>query len=395
MEENENVEEVQSVETAEEQVEQPQDEQPQEEVVEQESPVSYKDDGTIVLDMNKVNELEDAVQEQNTDEVPVRDESGASEEIREENVEATNEEVAEQSVQEEVSNTVDVANAAIDKAEATGQALPENIQKLVDFVNDTGGSVEDYVKLNRDYKEMDNQTALQEYYERTKPHLTREEVNFLMEDSFSYDEEVDDEKEIKRKKLALKEQVAEAKTYLDGEKSKYYDEIKAKPVVNDEYQKAMDFFNRYNEEAEQNQRVTEERSKYFEERTDDVFNNEFKGFEYEVGDQKFRVNVRDAAKTKESQSDLNNFINTHLDDEGKIKDAANYHKSIYTAMNPDVIARHFYEQGKADALKSSVAETKNIDMSPRSSHGEVEAGGIKVRALDLDTTPSFKFKKRK
>ena len=242
---------------------------------------------------------------------------------------------------------------------------------------------------------MDNQTALQEYYERTKPHLTREEVNFLMEDSFSYDEEVDDEKEIRRKKLALKEQVAEAKTYLDGEKSKYYDEIKAKPVVNDEYQKAMDFFNRYNEEAEQNQRVTEERSKYFEEKTDDVFNNEFKGFEYEVGDQKFRVNVRDAAQTKESQSDLNNFINTHLDDEGKIKDAANYHKSIYTAMNPDVVARHFYEQGKADALKSSVAETKNIDMSPRSSHGEIEAGGIKVRALDLDTTPSFKFKKRK
>jgi len=383
MEENENVEEVQNTESTEEQV------------VEQESPVSYKEDGTVVLDMNKLKEIENAVQEQDTNEVPVRDESGASKEVREENVEATNEEVAEQSIQQEVSNTVEAANEALEKVEQTGQALPENIQKLVDFVNDTGGSVEDYVKLNRDYEEMDNQTALQEYYERTKPHLSREEVNFLMEDNFSYDEEVDDEKEIRRKKLALKEQVAEAKTYLDGQKSKYYDEIKAKPVVNDEYQKAMDFFNRYNEEAEQNQRVTEERSKYFEEKTDDVFNNEFKGFEYEVGDQRFRVNVRDAAQTKESQSDLNNFINTHLDGEGKIKDAANYHKSIYTAMNPDVIARHFYEQGKADALKSSVAETKNIDMSPRSSYGEVEAGGIKVRALDLDTSPSFKFKKRK
>ena len=383
MEENENVEEVQNTESTEEQV------------VEQESPVSYKEDGTVVLDMNKLKEIENAVQEQDTNEVPVRDESGTSQEVREENVEATNEEVAEQSIQQEVSNTVEAANEALEKVEQTGQALPENIQKLVDFVNDTGGSVEDYVKLNRDYEEMDNQTALQEYYERTKPHLSREEVNFLMEDNFSYDEEVDDEKEIKRKKLALKEQVAEAKTYLGGEKSKYYDEIKAKPIVNDEYQKAMDFFNRYNEEAEQNQRVTEERSKYFEERTDDVFNNEFKGFEYEVGDQRFRVNVRDAAQTKESQSDLNNFINTHLDNEGKIKDAANYHKSIYTAMNPDVIARHFYEQGKADALKSSVAETKNIDMSPRSSHGEIEAGGVKVRALDLDTTPSFKFKKRK
>ena len=350
MEKNENVEEVQNTESTEEQV------------VEQESPVSYKEDGTVVLDMNKLKEIENAVQEQDTNEVPVRDESGASQEVREENVEAANEEVAEQSIQQEVNNTVEAANEALEKVEQSGKALPENIQKLVDFVNDSGGSVEDYVKLNRDYKEMDNQTALQEYYERTKPHLSREEVNFLMEDNFSYDEEVDDEKEIKRKKLALKEQVAEAKTYLDGQKSKYYDEIKATPAVNDEYQKAMDFFNRYNEEAEQNQRVTEERSKYFEEKTDDVFNNEFKGFEYEVGDQRFRVNVRDAAQTKESQSDLNNFINTHLDNEGKIKDAANYHKSIYTAMNPDVIARHFYEQGKADALKSSVAETKNIDV---------------------------------
>ena len=250
MEENENVEEVQNTESTEEQV------------VEQESPVSYKEDGTVVLDINKLKEIENAVQEQDTIEIPDPDAAGPTEEVREENVQAANEEVAEQSVQQEVNETVDAANEALEKVEQTGQALPENIQKLVDFVNDTGGSVEDYVKLNRDYKEMDNQTALVEYYERTKPHLTREEVNFLMEDQFSFDEEIDDEKQVRRKKLALKEQVAEAKTYLDREKSKYYDEIKAKPVVNNEYQKAMDFFNRYNEEAEQNQRVTEERSKY-------------------------------------------------------------------------------------------------------------------------------------
>ena len=390
MEENENVEEVQKTESTEEQVE-----QPQEEIVEEESAVSYKDDGTIVLDMNKINELENAVQEQDTNEVSVRDESGASEEVREENVEATNEKVAEQSIKQEVSNTVEAANQALEKVEQTGQALPENIQKLVDFVNETGGSVEDYVKLNRNYDDMDNQTALQEYYKNTKPHLSREEIDFLMEDQFSYDEEVDDEKNIKRKKLALKEQVAEAKAYLDGQKSKYYDEIKATPVVNDEYQKAMDFFNRYNEEAEQNQRVTEERSKYFEEKTNEVFNDKFEGFEYEVGDQRFRVNVRDAAKIRDVQSDLNNFIESHLDETGKIKNASDYHRSIYTAMNPDVIARHFYEQGQADALKQSVAQSKNIDMAPRSAHGEVEAGGIKVRALDIDTTPSFKFKKRK
>ena len=204
MEENENIEEVQGVEPNEEQVEQLQEEQPQEEIVEQESPVSYKEDGTIVLDMNKINELENAVQEQNTDEVPVRDESGVSEEVREENVEATNEEVAEQSVQEEVNDTVEAANEAIGQSAATGQALPENIQKLVDFINETGGSVEDYVKLNRNYDEMDNLTALNEYYRSTKPHLDEEERQFLMDENFSFDEEVDEEKEISLKRAGCR-----------------------------------------------------------------------------------------------------------------------------------------------------------------------------------------------
>ena len=383
MEENENVEEVQGTESTEEQV------------VEQESPVSYKDDGTIVLDMNKVNELENAVQEQNTDEVPVRDEPGASEEVREENVEATNEEVAEQSIQEEVNNTVEAASNALDNVEQTGQALPENIQKLVDFVNDTGGSVEDYVRLNRNYEEMDSQDALYEYYQNTRPHLSREEIDFLMDDQFKYDEEVDEEKEVRKKKIALKEQVAEAKAYLDGQKSKYYDEIKSSQSVSDEYQEAMDFFNRYNKENEENQKLAEERSKYFEERTNEVFNDQFKGFEYKVDDKVFNVNVKDVNKIKDTQLDLNNFVNKHISDDGVVRDAKEYHRSVFAAMNPDALARHFYEQGRADALKTSIAESKNIDMSARSSYGEAPQSGLKVRALNDDPSPSFKFKKRK
>ena len=383
MEENENVEEVQGAESTEEQV------------VEQESPVSYKDDGTIVLNMNKVNELEDAVQEQNTDEVPVRDESRASEEVREENVEATNEEVAEQSIQEEVNNTVEAANNALEKVEQTGQALPENIQKLVDFVNDTGGSVEDYVRLNRNYEEMDSQDALYEYYQNTRPHLSREEIDFLMDDQFKYDEEVDEEREVRKKKIALKEQVAEAKAYLDGQKSKYYEEIKSSQSVSDEYQEAMDFFNRYNKENEENQKLAEERSKYFEERTNEVFDDQFKGFEYKVDDKVFNVNVKDVNKIKDTQLDLNNFVNKHISDDGVVRDAKEYHRSVFAAMNPDALARHFYEQGRADALKTSIAESKNIDMSARSSYGEAPQSGLKVRALNDDPSPSFKFKKRK
>ncbi len=393
MEENENVEEVQGVETAEEQVEQPQDEQPQEEVVEQESPVSYKDDGTIVLDMNKVNELENAVQEQNTDEVPVRDESAASEEVREENVEATNEEVAEQSVQEEVSNTVEAANEAIEQSAVTGQALPENIQKLVDFVNDTGGSVEDYVKLNRDYNEMDNLTALDEYYRTTKPHLDAEERQFLMEENFKFDEELDEEREVRRKKIALKEQVAEAKAYLDGQKSKYYDEIKAGSNLTAEQQEAIQFFNQYNEEAETQEQLAKERSDYFINETNQVLNDNFKGFEYNVDGKKLNVKVPNPSEVARKQSDINNFINKFLNKDNTIKDVEGYHKALYAAMNPDVIARHFYEQGKADAIQNSVANAKNVNMDARQSFSNESTGGVKVKVLG-DDTPSFKFKKR-
>jgi len=385
MEENENIEEVQNEETVQE-----------EQVEEQESPVSYKDDGTIVLDMNKINELENAVQEQNTDEVSVRDESETSEEVRGENVQAADEQVTEQSEEptEELKELVQEANDAIQQSEKTGDPLPANIEKLIGFMNETGGSVEDYVRLNQDYSDMDNLTALNEYYKITKPHLSAEERDFMMDDQLSFDEEVDDDREIRRKKLALKEQVAEAKAYLDGQKSKYYDEIKAKPIVSDEYQKAMDFFNRYNQEVEDNQRVAEERSNVFVEKTNNLFNNDFKGFEYKVGDKSFYYNVKEPNKVKETQSDINNFISKYIDSEGKITNAGEYHRALYAAMNADALAQHFYEQGKADALKENVAKAKNIDMSPRASYGEVESNGIKVRALDLDTTPSFKFKKR-
>jgi hypothetical protein len=374
MNENENIEETQDIESTE------QVEQPQEEVVEQESPVSYKDDGTIVLNMDRVNELE-----------------AANEEIQE-SVEATQEaaaqiEVPEESIEQEVSDTVEEANQAIETAEQTGQALPENIQKLVDFVNDTGGSVEDYVKLNRDYNEMDNQTALNEYYKITKPHLDDEERSFLMEDKFSFDEEIDEEREVRKKKIALKEQVAEAKAYLDGQKSKYYDEIKAGSNLTAEQQEAIQFFNQYNEDTVESERLARERSEQFTAKTNKVFNNEFKGFEYNVDGKKLNLKVPNASEVARNQSDINNFIGRFLNDDNSINDVEGYHKALYAAMNPDVIAKHFYEQGKADAIKNTVARAKNINMDARQSFGNESTGGLKVRALD-DNTASFKFKKR-
>lgn len=281
--------------------------------------------------------------------------------------------------------------AAVEESVQTGKPIPENIQKLMEFMEDTGGDLNDYVKLNKDYSKLDDQDLLYEYYKQTKPHLNNEEISFLMEDQFSYEEDDDNDREIKRKKLALKEQVANAKSHLDGQKSKYYNEIKAGSKLTNEQQKAIDFFNRYNKESEVNQKAVKTNSDIFTQKTDQVFNDEFKGFEYNVGERTYRVNVNNAEEVKNTQSDLNNFTKKFLDKKSALTDATGYHKSLYTAMNADAVAKHFYEQGKADAIKDSIAKAKNVDMNPRQTHGTIEAGGIKFKVLG-DTSPDFKFK---
>ena len=296
-------------------------------------------------------------------------------------------------ITEEVNDLAEEANEAIGEAAATGKPIPDKIQKLIDFMNETGGDLEDYVKLNRNVEEIDDQDALHEYYQRTKPHLTSDEINFLMEDQFAYDEDSDEERDIKRKKLARKEQVAEAKTYLDGQKSKYYEEIKAGSKLTDEQQKAIDFFNRYNKEEEQRQQQVKQQTSAFTKKTEQVFNDKFKGFEYNVGDKRYRFNVNDVDQVRETQSDINNFVRKFLGEDNTLSDAKGYHKSLYTAMNADAIAQHFYEQGKADAIKDSVAKSKNINTSARAAQGETR-GGMKVRVLN-DDTASFKFKRKK
>ena len=298
------------------------------------------------------------------------------------------EEITDQNIEDQVDKTADEAEKAISESMETGKDLPENIQKLVDFMEDTGGDINDYVALNQDYSEMDNHTLLKEYYKRTKPHLSNDEIDFLMEDSFSYDDEEDEERDIKRKKLALKEQVADAKNHLDGLKSKYYEDIKSGSKLTSEQQKAIEFFNRYNKESKD----VEAKKSVFNQKTNEVFNDKFKGFEYNIGDKKFRFNVKDVNKVKENQSDINNFMRKFLDKRNQMGDAQGYHKSMFTAMNPDAIANHFYEQGKADALKQSVAKSKNINMDPRQQHGkQVNNSCYNFKVLGQDSS-DFKLK---
>tara|TARA_R100001463_G_scaffold78308_1_gene132564 strand:- start:1067 stop:2260 length:1194 start_codon:yes stop_codon:yes gene_type:complete len=392
MEENENV------------VEETTQEQPVEKVEESKFN-SADDDSVFKVDLSKPptepSDEQDQVENDGTDESGVVGSDEATEPAPEqEEVQAESEtqespvleEITDEEPNEALKELVDEVEEAVEEAAATGQPLPENIQKLVDFMNDTGGTLEDYVNLNRDYSGLDNLTLLREYYKQTKPHLNAEEIDFMMEDQFSFDEEMDEDRDIKRKKLALKEQVAQAKNHLESVKSNYYDEIKNGSRLTTEQQKAINFFNRYNKESEESKKVAEKRLSTFKQKTDNLFNDKFKGFEYNVGDKKYRFNVKNKESVKETQSDINNFIKKFLNEDNTISDAKGYHKSLYTAMNPDAIAQHFYEQGKADALKDSVAKSKNVSMNPRQEHGgEIEAGGVKVRVVG-ENSSDFKFK---
>ena len=306
----------------------------------------------------------------------------------------TLEEVTEEEVQEQTEELAEEVQEAIEEAQETGKAIPENLQKVVDFMEQTGGTLEDYVRLNQDYSSYDDITILREYYKQTKKHLTDDEITFLIEDSFSFDETEDDEREIRKKKIALKEQVANAKSHLDGQKSKYYQEVKAGSRLTPEQQKAMDFFNRYNKESEETQKIAEKQTKNFLNKTNQVFNDKFKGFEYNVGDKRYRFNVNNANEVRDTQSDINNFVKKFLNENNEMSDAMGYHKSLFTAMNADAVANHFYEQGKADALKESVAKAKNVSMDPRQSFTNDNTSGPKIRVIS-DDSPAFKFKVRK
>ena len=303
------------------------------------------------------------------------------------------EEITEEEVVEAAEELEEQVEQAIVK-QAAGVELPENIQKVVEFMNDTGGSLQDYVKLNTDYSQLNESQLLREYYETTKPHLDKEDIDFIMEDKFAFDEDLDEEWDIRRKKLAKREELAKAKSHLDGLKSKYYEEIKGGSRLAPEQKKAVDFFNRYTKENEAATQIAEKQAKVFLNKTDKVFNEDFKGFDYQVGDKKYRFKVKDAPKVKETQSDINNFIKKFLNENNEMSDAKGYHKGIFTAMNADSIANHFYEQGKADAMKTSISKSKNVQMGARGVHNEVKApGGWGLRAVDSgDSGSKLKIK---
>jgi hypothetical protein len=360
---------------------------------------------TIKVDLTEQKEEANAIQEQSAESGVLRAEQP---EVELQKVEQRNEstieseskeeiqviqEITEEEVQEQVNILQEEITEAVEYQKVTGAELPENIEKLVSFMKETGGTLEDYVRLNADYSNISEVALLKEYYKKTKPHLDEEDINIILED-FSYDEDLDDEKDIRKAKIALKEEVAKAKNFLEQIKSKYYDEIKLRPGVTQEQQKAVDFFNRYNQEQQRSKQLSEG----FQSRTKNYFTQEFKGFDFNLGEKKFRYGIKNNESVAETQSDLNNFVKKFLNKDGEVGDLQGYHKALYVANNPDRVINHFYEQGRTDALRELNAKSKNISNEPRQTQsGEIFVNGLKVRAitgadstkLRIKTKPKF------
>ena len=364
-----------------------------------------KKDETIKVDLSKPKEVT-PVEETEVKDTPVTEPTKVDEQVQESSEVAEPKEekpIIEEIKEEPEEEVISIGEEMVQSSEkpvakVSGESpkqdinLPENIEKVVDFMKETGGTLEDYVRLNADYSNVDNDTLLREYYKQTKSHLDSEEVNFLLEDNFEYDEELDEARDIRKKKLAYKEEVAKAKNHLEGLKGKYYEEIKLRPGTTQEQQKAVDFFNRYNEE----QNTAQQQHEAFKSNTKDYFDNEFKGFEFSVGEKKFRYGVKNVNDVVDSQSNINNTIGKFLDKKGNVADVKGYHKAMYAADHADTIAQHFYEQGKSDAIRDIAAKSNNVDTNPRSRAPEdVFVGGFKVKAVSGIDSSKLTIKKRK
>lgn len=372
------------------------------------SPIAAKTGAATVAKVNLSKKEEDAIQEQSTDESLLQSEQPQMglQEVEQGNTEqkdVTGETKKEEitviniegdsptTTEEKVTALEEELADAITESKTTGKQLPENIEKLISFMEETGGSMEDYIRLNTDYSTVSPEALLKEYYRKTKPHLDTEEIDFFMDETFAYDEEEDDEREIKKKRIAFKEEVGKAKAFLEETKKKYYEEIKVRPSVNEDQQKAMDFFNRYKED----QQAVEQKHSSFRDTTKKFFTQDFKGFDFNVGGKDFKVNLQNTDAVAERQSNITNLLKKFLNDNGEVTDIKGYHKAMYAAENADTLANNFYEQGRADAIKEMLAKSNNISETPRqTASGEIFVNGFKVKAINGVDSTKLKIKSK-
>ena len=273
------------------------------------------------------------------------------------------------------------------------EQLPEDVDAFLKYKKETGRGFDDYVNLQKDWSKVNETELLRQYYKETNAHLDDEDISYLIEDKFSYDEALDDDKDIKKKKVAMKDELYKAKGYFEALKDKYKAPLESSAAsLPEDYKKAYSFYSEYTEQSQKEAQLQEERSKVFMDKTNGLFNDEFKGFEFDLGEKKQLFAPKDVSRVKEVQSDITNFFNQHIDKDGFVKDAAAYHKAIFAASNADAMAKYFYEQGVADATADLVKDTKNISMSVRDNK-TVQDVGFKYREVGGPGSNSLKFSK--
>ena len=363
-------------------------------------------DGVVKIDLDKFKEQEDnAIQERETKEIPVGERTGDSEKVDSEvrvesnKEDTTQEKEVEQSngpleliIEEEETKETPVKKIeekVIEKEEPN--ILPENIDKLIKFMDETSGTLEDYVELNKDISKYDNTSLLREYYNKTKPHLDSGDIDFILNKNFGYDAETDDPSDIKAKQLAFKEELFNAQKHFTNSKEKYYADLKLRKQndIAPEYKEAYDYYNKQQDLIKESETL----QKDFLSKTNDVFSDDFKGFDFSVGKNKYRFKVEDKTKVKDFQSDIKNFANEYIGKDGTVADAKGYHKALFAGRNADKIANHFYEQGRADAIREQAKLSKNIDMSPRADNTSiVNTNGQKIKVVSGNDSSKLRVK---
>ena len=272
--------------------------------------------------------------------------------------------------------------------------LPEDVAAYYKYKQETGRGLEDFVKLNRNLDESDGERLLRDYLLETEEGIDDEDVDILLEE-YTYDEDLDDEGDVKKAKLAKKKAIAKAKKYFEEQKEQYKAPLESRGAPSLEDSEEYQSYKQYVEQAKTYQEEQKRRKEWFDEKTNEVFSDGFKGFEFSIDDKSYVYTPGDRTELKKLQQTPEAWLNKYLDDKGLVKDAAGYHKSLAVAMNPEKFARFFYEQGQANAVDDVMRKTKNINMSERAAPQSTTKGGLKIRAVNQDSGRGLKIKTRR
>ena len=275
--------------------------------------------------------------------------------------------------------------------------LPDDVKAFFEYKRETGRGIDDFVKLQKDYDVMDSSQLLTDYYSATEEGLDDIDIQDLIEDKFGYDEDLDDDKDIKKRKLAQKRELVKAKKFFNEQKDKYKIPLESSGSgLSDDAQEELQRYKSYIDESNNTQEQTKKRYDYFLNKTKEVFNDEFKGFEFEVGGNKINFKPGDAKELNSLQSNVSNFVNKYMDSEtGLMNDPKGYHRALSMAMNPDKFAQFFYEQGVAATVDNVSKKSKNINMDVRPANQSVTKNGQTIRAISSDSSRGLKIRSTK